>query len=89
MLNYRHSLVCQRTALANQLQAFARRKGLAKFRIKAKTARERLKAAAKDGAESLMLESRFSLLGALTEKIGEIEAELEKERVRMPGQSFC
>lgn len=85
MLNYRHSLVCQRTALANQLQAFARRKGLAKFRIKAKTASERLKAAAEDGAESLMVESRFSLFSALTEKIGEIEAELEKEASKDAG----
>ncbi len=79
MLNYRHSLVCQRTSIANQLQAFARRKGLAKFRIKAKAAKERLDAVSENGAESLMVESRFSLFTELTEKIGEIEAELEKE----------
>jgi transposase len=82
MLNYRHSLVCQRTSIANQLQAFARSKGLAKFRIKAKAAEERLNAAAKDGAESLMVESRFSLFAALTQKIGEIEAELGKEATK-------
>jgi transposase len=79
MVSYRHSLVGQRTSIANQLQAFARRKGLAKFRIKAKTARERLEAAAEDDVERLLIASRLALFAELNAEIRKFEDELEKE----------
>jgi transposase len=79
MLNYRHSLVGQRTAIANQLQAFARRKGLAKFRIKARHAKERLVAAVENETETLLVESRFTLFEELSVEIKKLEDELEKE----------
>jgi len=79
MLNYRHSLVGQRTSIANQLQAFARRKGLAKFRIKARTAKERLVAAVDNDSEALLVESRFSLFQELSSEIKKLEDKLEKE----------
>lgn len=79
MLSYRHSLVGQRTSIANQLQAFARRKGLAKFGIKAKLAKVRLVAAVENENETLLIDSRFSLFEELSTEIKKIEDELEKE----------
>lgn len=82
MLNYRHSLVGQRTSIANQLQAFARRKGLAKFRIKAKLARQRLVEAVENDTEALLIESRFMLFEELNVEIKKLEDELEKEATK-------
>ncbi len=79
VLNYRHSLVGRRTSISNQLQAFARRKGLARFRIGSKVSRERLFAAAENETEVLLLNSRFSLFDELSREISAVEAELEKE----------
>ena len=79
MLNYRHSLVGQRTRIANQLQAFARRKGLAKFRMKSKLARETLVVTAQNETERLLIESRFTLFEELSGEIKKIEDELGKE----------
>jgi len=78
MLNYRQSLVSARTRIANQLQAFARRKGLAKFRIKAKAAKQRLSEAAESDTETLLLDSRFLIYEELDRQIAKVEAELEK-----------
>lgn len=79
MLNYRHSLVGQRTSIANQMQAFARRKGLAKFAIKSKLARQRLVAAVEGESETLLIDSRFSLFEELSVEINKLDNELEKE----------
>ena len=79
MLNYRHTLVGQRTSIANQLQAFARRKGLAKFRIKAKLAKQKLDAAVENETERLLIDSRFTLFEELNVEIKKLEDELEKE----------
>ncbi len=79
MLSYRHTLVGQRTSIANQLQAFARRKGLAKFRIKARSAKERLVAAVGSETEALLIDSRFTLFEELNVEIKKLEDELEKE----------
>ena len=79
MLNYRHALVGQRTSIANQLQAFARRKGLAKFTIKSKLARQRLVAAVEGETEMLLIESRFSLFEELSTEIKKLEDKLEEE----------
>ncbi len=79
MVNYRHSLVGQRTSIANQLQSFARRKGLAKFAIKSKLARQRLAAALEGETETLLIESRFTLFEELNLEIKKLDDELEKE----------
>jgi|CXWL01.1.fsa_nt_gi transposase len=79
MLNYRHTLVRQRTSIANQMQAFARSKGLKKFAIRAKAAKESLLGAAEGEVELLLTESRFSLYEELTVKIKVVEDQLEKE----------
>lgn len=79
MLNYRHSLVGQRTSIANQLQAFARRKGLAKFAIRSKPARSRLVEAIEGENEELLIESRFSLFEELSTEITKLDDRLEKE----------
>ncbi len=79
MLSYRHALVGQRTSIANQLQAFARRKGLAKFRMKARLARETLVAAVENETERLLAESRFALFEELSGEIKKLEDELGKE----------
>lgn len=78
MLNYRHFLVNKRTSIANHLQAFARRKGLAKFRITAKAAKERLTEAAENDIERLVIGSRFMLYEEIDRQIASVEVELEK-----------
>jgi transposase len=80
LLNYRQSLVQKRTSVSNQLQAFAREKGLDKFRIKSRFARERLsEAAANQTEKTLLVGSRFLLFEQLSCEIAALEAELEKE----------
>lgn len=79
MLNYRRSLVNQRTAIANQLQAFARRKGLGKFRTKSKTAKERLFKAADKETELFLVNSRQKLFDSLTKEVEGMEKRLSKE----------
>jgi len=75
----RHSLVKQRTALCNQLQSVARSKGLAKFRMRNKSAEQLLLAAIKSEAESSLVKTRFNLLGELAEEIEKIEKLLAKQ----------
>lgn len=82
MLCYRQTLVRQRTSLANQLQATARRFGPEKFQMKAKTAQARPASVVGNSTHSLLLESRFSLFDELTVRIRQLEAELEKEAAR-------
>lgn len=78
MLNYRHFLVNKRTAIANQLQAFARRKGLAKFAMRTKAAKQRLTEAVENEVERLLVESRFLFYEEIDRQILSVEAELEK-----------
>jgi transposase len=82
MLGYRQTLVRQRTMIANQLQATARRLGLEKFSMKAATARSRLTASVTNPVDKLMVESRFSLVDELTARITGLEGELDKELAR-------
>jgi len=79
MLNYRDALVGQRTSVSNQLQAFARSKGLAKFRIKSRAAKQRLVAAVENETETLLIESRFTIFEDLNSEIKKLEDEVEKE----------
>lgn len=79
MMNYRHFLVKKRTAVGNGLQAFARRKGLEKFRTQARLAKEKLFAAVDNPEEEFLVASRYALFKYLDEEIQKIDPELEKE----------
>lgn len=89
LLKYRHSLVGKRTSLANQMQAFARTKGIGKFATKTRAAKEKLNSAtAENRSEQLLLGSRWRVYESLTGEIEQIEAELNKkvienERVKL------
>ena len=78
LLRQRHSMVQQRTANANALQSFARRKGLKRFRMKLKAATEMLLDATENDTEEFMLRSRFKVCDLLTEEIRKAETELKK-----------
>lgn len=79
LLNYRQSLVRKRTSIANQLQAFARSKGLARFRMPAVKARPKLLDAPGTDVETLLVTSRLLLFDELTLQIKALEARLEEE----------
>jgi len=79
LLNYRQSLVRKRTSIANQLQAFARTKGLSRFSLPAVKGRKKLLEAPGTEAEELLLGSRLRLYDELTAQIAAVEAKLEEE----------
>jgi transposase len=85
LLNYRQSLVRKRTSVANQLQSFARGKGLPRFRLPAVKARKKLLEVPGTETEQLLLSSRFLLYDELTRQIKALEAKLEKEAERDEG----
>jgi transposase len=78
MLVYRHKLVQKRTSMANQLQAFARKKGLAKFAAKQKDAGERFLNAAESADEELLVASRLTVFRTIDKEIKTVEKRLEK-----------
>lgn len=61
MLSYRNKLVQKRTSIANQLQAFARRKGLAKFAARRKDASQRFLEAVEVEDERILVASRLRI----------------------------
>lgn len=79
LLNYRQSLVRKRTSVANQIQAFARQKGFAKFHLPAVKARRKVVEAPGTETEQLLLSSRLLLFDELTRQIKVLEAKLEEE----------
>jgi len=79
LLNYRQALVRKRTSVVNQLQAFARSKGLPRFRLPAVKPRSKLVEAAGTGTEDLLVGSRLFLCDELTRQIKVVEARLEEE----------
>lgn len=79
LLNYRQSLVRKRTSVLNQLQSFARSKGLARFRLPSVKARSKLVEAAGTVTEELLVSSRLLLCDELTRQIKALEARLEEE----------
>ena len=79
LLNYRHSLVSKRTSVVNQLQAFARSKGLPRFRLPAVKARKKIEEVETTQVERLLVSSRFVLCDELTRQIKAVEARLEEE----------
>lgn len=79
LLNYRDSLVRQRTAIANQLQAMARSFGLNRFQIKAKSAKTRIVAANTSEELLFLINSRFTMFENLSAEISSLEAKLHLE----------
>jgi transposase len=78
LLNYRQSLVRKRTSLANQLQAFARSKGLARFRLPAVKGRRKLLEVPEAGTEEFLLGSRLSLYDELTRQMKALEEKIHE-----------
>lgn len=79
LLNYRQSLVRKRTSVANQIHAFARGKGFAKFRLPGVKARKKLIEEPATETEQLLLNSRLFLYDELTKQIAVLETRLEEE----------
>lgn len=76
LLHYRQTLVQKRTSIANQLQAFARQKGLAKFRMPAVKGRRKLVEATVTNVETLLVNSRLEIFDHLTTAIKAVEERL-------------
>jgi transposase len=88
LLHYRQTLVQKRTSIANQLQAFARGKGLARFRMPAVKGRRQLVDAPVTEIETLLVTSRLVLFDEITAQMKALESRLEKlaaedERARL------
>jgi transposase len=88
LLHYRQTLVQKRTSIANQLQAFARGKGLARFRMPAVKGRRKLVDAPVTEIETLLVRSRLVLFDELTAQMKALESRLEQlaaadERARL------
>jgi len=88
LLHYRQTLVQKRTSIANQLQAFARGKGLARFRMPAVKGRRKLVAAPVTEIETLLVTSRLVLFDEITAQMKALESRLEQlaaadERARL------
>jgi transposase len=80
LLHYRQSLVQKRTSIANQIHAFARAKGLSKFRLPGIKARKKVtEAPGTTVTESLLLSSRLVLFDEITRQIELTEAKLAEE----------
>jgi len=84
LLNHRQFLVKKRTAIANTLQAFARTKGIERFRIQTDKNKQKLKDAASAGTEAFLIGSRLSLFDELTRQISAIDERLEEEVDKEP-----
>src|SRR5258708_38416334 len=88
LLHYRQTLVQKRTSIANQLQAFARGKGLARFRMPAGKGRRKLVDAPVTEIETLLVTSRLVLFDEITAQMKALESRLEQlaaadERARL------
>lgn len=88
LLNHRQFLVKKRTSIANKLQAFARTKGLEKFRLPTAKRQQRLLDEASTEIEEYLVSSRLSLYNELTIQIKALETRLEQgvdkdERIKL------
>lgn len=82
MLNHRHFLVKKRTSIANTLQAFARSKGLDKFRLQTLKRQQELLDSVSTAMERLIVTSRLSLYNELSKEIAAFDAKLAEEAER-------
>lgn len=82
LLGHRQFLVKKRTSVANTLQAFARSKGLEKFRLQTLRRQKELADSVSTETEAFLISSRLSLYNELSREIREIDARLEEEAER-------
>lgn len=78
LLNFRQHLVGQRTSVSNQLQALARKVGLARFQVKTKSGRSILLAADLNETDSYLRERLLVLFDDLTIQLHQMEAQLRE-----------
>lgn len=78
MLNFRQHLIGQRTRVANQLQALARKAGLARFQVKTKVGRSILLAAELNETDSYLRERLLVLFDTLSEQLSQVEVRLDE-----------
>lgn len=81
-LNYRHSLVRQRTGIANQIQAMARSFGLSRFQTKSKGAREKISAQTSSDELLFLIDSRFAMFDHVSNEISAVEKRLRQAAAR-------
>jgi len=77
MLNFRQHLVRQRTSVSNQLQALARKAGLAKFRVKTRIGRSILLSAGLKETDAYLRENLYALFDDLTVQLHRVEDHLQ------------
>lgn len=78
MLRFRQNLVKQRTSVANQLQAVARKRGLPRFATSTKKGRNLFFAADLSESDGYLRESLYRLYDDLSEQIGQVESRLQQ-----------
>jgi transposase len=88
MLQFRQNLVKQRTSVANQLQAVARKRGLSRFTTSTKKGRNLFFAADLSESDSYLRESLYKLYDNLSEQICQVDGRLqdlvrENERAKL------
>lgn len=76
MLRFRQNLVKQRTSVANQLQALARKRGLPRFATGTKKGRNLFFAADLSGSHCYLRESLYRLYDQLSEQIVQVDSRL-------------
>lgn len=76
MLRFRQNLVRQRTSVANQLQAVARKKGLPRFTINTKKGRNVFLTADLSESDSYLRDSLYRIIDELNGQIEEVEERL-------------
>lgn len=79
LLHHRQFLVKKRTSIANTLQAFARSKGLSKFRLQTKRRQQILTDSTSTDMEAFIVASRLSLYKELSRELASIEEILVRE----------
>lgn len=78
LLNFRQHMVGQRTSVANQLQALARKAGLARFQVKTKSGRSILLKAELSETDSYLRERLIVLFDDLSGQIDQSEDRLDE-----------
>jgi len=77
MLRFRQNLVKQRTSVANQLQALARKRGLPRFGTRTKKGRTLFLAADLSESDSYLRESLYRLFDDLSDQIERVDGRLQ------------
>lgn len=77
MLRFRQNLVRQRTSVANQLQALARKRGLPRFAIRTKKGRNLFLTASLSESDSYLRDSLYRLIDELSGQIDRVEGRLQ------------